>query len=355
MSKRSRGSRPATSKASPKARSDQGKRSSSAGARPGRSRTWIIGGVVVMAIIVVAALVLTQTDLLNPNGGGGSVIGGTQDCAGNSDFVQAIGFGQRSALDTRAKYVDGVALREIDENGNIARTYQHPSWTSAGTMSAFQRDEFGNIFIIPTPFINILDNPPEKANIIYRIDGETGEMTPFIDLPALAPVSQSNPFGLLDITYDCDTHTLYASSVFGSTYEDVAGAIYQVDPRSAEVKSTFEHVDAFGIGVFNGSQGKRLYYGLARSPEIYSVALDASGAFTDDVQLEFSLDDLGTSPDLHAQAITFQGASQLVITMAQFDYNLVSPTESQQTLLSYLYHPEDDTWELIASQNVSEA
>jgi len=354
VSKRSQGSRPTSSKTPPKGRKDQGKRTSSARSRRGSSRKWIVGGLVVVAVIAIAAVVLTQTDLLGPNRGDFAV-GSTQLCAGNSAFVQAVGFSQRSALDTRAKYVKGIALREIDDNGNIARTYQHPSWTSAGYFGAFQRDEFGNIYIIPTPFINILDNPPEKANILYRIDSETGEMTPLVDLPALAPVSQSNPFGLLDITYDCDTHTLYASSVFGSTYDNVAGAIYQVDPQTGAVKSTFEHVDAYGVGIFNSVDGKRLYYGLARSPEVYSVALDASGAFTDDVRLEFSLEDLGTSPDLHAQAIHFQGQDQLVITMAQFDFNLVSPTESQQTLLSYLYHPEDDTWELVASQNVSEA
>lgn len=31
---------------------------------------------------------------------------------------------------------------------------------------------------------------------------------------------------------------------------------------------TLEGIDAMGVGVYNGAQGKRLYYGLTRRPEL---------------------------------------------------------------------------------------
>ena len=312
---------------------------------------------VVVLIAVGAIIVLLQNSTPNPSAptpATSYVIGSAQTCAGESDFVTAVGFSQRSALDTRAKFVKGAALREIDQNGNITRSYEHPTWSMGGYLGAFQRDEFGNIYLVPTPFINVLDNPPEKANIIYRIDSATGEMSPLVDLPPLAPVAPENPFGLLDITYDCDTLSLYASSVMGSTYDTVAGSIFQVDPQTGEVRDRLDSVDAFGVGVFNSLQGKRLYFGLARTPEIYSVALDDSGAFTDDIRLETALTDTAAFANERASSITFHGPAQLVIKMERFDFNLVSPTEHVTTYLSYSYNANEDTWELLTSQDVSE-
>ncbi|MCA9910117.1 MAG: hypothetical protein KC519_15775, partial [Anaerolineae bacterium] len=101
-------------------------------------------------------------------------------------------------------------------------------------------------------------------------------------------------------------------------------------------------------------QGKRLYFGLARTPEIYSVALDDSGAFTDDIRLETALTDTAAFANERASSITFHGPAQLVIKMERFDFNLVSPTEHVTTYLSYSYNANEDTWELLTSQDVSE-
>ncbi|MCL4246938.1 MAG: hypothetical protein KJ065_02180 [Anaerolineae bacterium] len=361
MSKRKSGSRPAKSKPSAKSKSQSAERARRPAVAPsesGTSRTWLIGGLVVVVLIAIGVvIVLLQTSASTPSAPAPAtnyLVGSAQSCAGDSAFVSTLGFSQRSALDTRAKFVRGAALRELDQNGNIVRSYEHPSWSMAGYLGSFQRDEFGNIYLVPTPFINILDNPPEKANIIYRIDSETGEMSPLVDLPPLGPLAPENPFGLLDITYDCDTHSLYASSVMGSTYGTVAGSIFQVDPQTGEVRDRLDRVDAFGIGVFNGLSGKRLYFGLARTPEIYSVALDDTGAFTDDIRLETVLTDVETFANEHASSITFHGPAQLVIKMEQFDFNLVSPTEHLTTYLSYTYNADADTWDLMSSQKVSE-
>ncbi len=326
------------------------------------TRRQMIGGLLLVAVIAVGALAVLLSSSQNAdvsNEGYATplpyVIGSVENCVGNSDFVQRVGFDvAHSALDTRAKYVKGVALRELNANGNITNTYQDPSWTSAGYMGPFQRDAKGNIYLIPIPFINILDNPPEKSNIIYRIDDTTGVMSPLTDLPSDAPVTPENVYGLLGITYDCDTNSLYASSVFGSTYDHVAGSIFQIDPDSGAVKSTLPGVDAFGIGVFNGINSKRLYFGMARTSDIYSVGLDKNGGFTDDIRPEFSLVGLGTHEDEHAQSIDFQGRTVLVVKITQFDFNLVAPTETQQTVLTYNYNANEDQWHLVSSEVVNE-
>jgi hypothetical protein len=281
-------------------------------------------------------------------------LGGVEYCEARAGFLELFGFGQRAALDTRSRFVKGLTLHELDQNANVIRSYQHPSWTTAGYVGGLQPDKDGNLYLIPIPFIGVQDNPPEKANIVYRVDGASGVMSPLVDLPTLAPATSQSVFGLLNLAYDCDTDSLYASSVFGSTLDTVAGRIFQIDPNTGEVKSALDGIDAYGIGVFNAVEGKRLYFGLARAPEIYSVGLDESGGFTDRIRLELSLANLAARPDEVAQSITFQGSDRMFIRTSEFDFNLSAATQTQQTLLAYGYNAQDDIWELVESQVISE-
>ncbi|MBX3083119.1 MAG: hypothetical protein KF716_15920 [Anaerolineae bacterium] len=321
-------------------------------------RTRMIGVAVLIVVLIGGGSVLvnhtnTQNDQKNMTMTSMAyVVGTTQNCAGSSPFASAVGF-PRGVLDTRANFVKGLALRELDASGNILRTYQHPSWSQAGYLGSFQRDAAGNIFVIPTPYINILDNPPKKANIVYRIDRNTGEMVPLANLPVLAPATPENVYGLLGLTYDCETRSLYVSSVFGSTFTNVAGCIFQLDPNTGEVRSSFEYVDAFGIGVFNSVSGKRLYFGLARTPDVYSVSLDASGKFGKDVRPEFSIAEAGGSFDERAKSITFQGSNQLIVKIMPFDFNLTATNQAKQIVLSYGYDSQADKWLLQAAQTLN--
>lgn len=308
-------------------------------------------------MLVVAAVIVIQLQPQRPNAAAPTsaayMIGNVQNCAAFSPFMKALGFGQNSALDTRSKYVKGIALRQFDQNGNITRTFQDTSWTQAGYLGAFQSDMQGNIYVIPVPAISILDNPPQKANIIYRIHAGTGLMTPLVDLPALAPPNSQNAYGLLSLTYDCETHSLYASSVAGSTYSQIAGRIFQVDPDTGAVRSTVDYVDAFGLGVFNTVNGKRLYFGMARTPEIYSVALDKNGILSTDIRPETAFTVAGITSDERVQAISFQEPNEMIITTMPFDFNLTAPTEIQHTQLIYSYDYQQDTWHYVSSQVVS--
>lgn len=321
------------------------------------SRRYVFAAGVAALLMVGATLVLfsRQTPGKNPLSATPTLYrtGNVEYCANASAFALAMGFAKGGALDTRPNFVRGVALRELDYEGNIVRNYEHPSWSKAGYMGSYQRDQAGNIYLIPMPFISVLDNPPEKANTIYRIDTNTGAMSPMVKLPSFGPPTPENIYGLMDITYDCDTHSLYVSSISGSTYQNVVGCIFRVDPYTKAIKSTLEGVDAFGIGVFNTPEGKRLYFGLARAPEIYSVALAENGDFVGDIRPEISLAGLGFHGDERARSIAFVGDNGVSIRTMKFDFNLVAPTETRQTLLNYAYDSAQNSWQLVESQAVN--
>jgi hypothetical protein len=328
--------------------------------QPLLNRSQLIGALAGVAVVIVGALALL---FVRSGGSGGGLlavatpytVGNVIYCTGQPPtFAQALGFGDRLALDTRSRFVKGVALQEFDENGEIINTYQHPSWLSAGYLGPYASDGMGNIYLAPMPFISLLDNPPQKANIVYRIDNAEGVMSPFMELPAEATLTPETVYGLTDLAYDCDTNSLYAASVMGSTYEQVAGRIFQIDLTSGAIKSTLEGVDAFGIGLFNGVNGKRLYIGLARVPEVYSVALGTDGRFSGELRPQISLANLGYHRDERARSLVFEGQDTLRLTTLQFDFNLVAPTETRQTQYEYHYNVDQDSWELVGVLPVEE-
>lgn len=313
----------------------------------------VVGIGFVLLVCIGAAVILLQSGMWGgptPTSQANVEPGHVRYCISTqAPFMVELGFSRSTALDTRARYVQGAMLREFDAQGNIVRSHQDPSWTQAGYLGAYTVDRAANIYLAPMPFISLLENPPEKANIIQKIDAETGIMAPLVDLPAAAPLTPQSVYGLTDLIYDCDTGMLYASSVMGSTYDRIAGRVFQVDPATGEILSMLEGIDAFSLDIFNTSYGKRLYIGSARVPEIYAIALDATGGFTGELSTALTLYNLGYHQDERPRSLTFQGTDRLIVNMLQFDFNLVAATESRQTVLEYGYLAEDDTWALLNS------
>jgi hypothetical protein len=196
---------------------------------------------------------------------GGAKTGIVTGCQKSPPFLAGLNFGNRAALSTAEKARAGLWIIEGE------RRYQHPSWKNAGFLAPIERDKDGNIFVAPAPFINVLENPPEQQNAVWRVDGKTQEMTKFIDLPRDAKLTGQNAYGTLDLAYDCETENLYVSSVFGSTRDKEQGKIYRIDTKTKQVKPVLENIDGFGLGVFNTPKGKRLFYGAARRSEVWSL------------------------------------------------------------------------------------
>ena len=152
-----------------------------------------------------------------------------------------------------------------------------PLGTTRAILDISLYTESGDIYVFPAPRESLEPNPPEKQNILYRVDGQSGEMKAWLELPSEVKPSPENPYGILGVAYDCDSRMLYVRSVFGSTRAQEIGRFYQISVADAKIISTYENVDAMGISVYSGSTGKRLYFGSARTPEVRSIALDPAG------------------------------------------------------------------------------
>jgi len=213
-------------------------------------------------------------------------VGGAYQCARFPSFVKTLGMSASVAIDTTVTRLPGVVLRELDGQ---RRLYQHPTWATAGHVGTTVRDQYGNIYVIPVPSIGLDTNPLSARNKVYRISAKTGLMSEFVSLPLPQSNDQSNPFGTVGLALDCQTNSLYVSSLAGSSIRSVAGKIYRIDVASKKVVDELTNVDAIGIGVFNFSKHKRLYFGDARSSSVLSIELTNTGDFKKAQQPRYEL------------------------------------------------------------------
>lgn len=275
------------------------------------------------------------------------------ECKAQPAFVKKIGFNpNRSILSTSEKRKMGVFLVELNENGDTTnggrRFYQDSSWKSAGWLGPILVDPKGNSFVGPVPVINLMDNPPAKQNIIYKIDGNTGKMNIFMELPVKENSSYANPYGLLGFSYLCETNTLYASTVHGSTLQKENGILYALDPNEGTVLDKLENIDVMGMGISYISGKRRLYFGSARNSNIYSIVLNEKGKFSEKPTLECTIANLGPRGDDKARRIKFDKATgNMLIYGLEFNFNLTAPTEKQENNYSFKFNTEKQIWETI--------
>lgn len=265
-------------------------------------------------------------------------------CQAMPAFINQTGIGAQVAIDTQQRGYMGLRLL----NPQTRKTWQHPTWDDVGHVGAFTRDNAGNIYVAPTPEVSLANNPPALQNRIYKIDTKTGEMSLWLDLPAVAPPSLSNPFGTMGLFYDCDTDSLYASSLAGSEARQVHGRIYRIDLASQQVRAQLEAVDAIGIGVFNGIEHKRLYFGSARSSDVYSVALDARGDFTPELRHEFALASLPEGNTTSVRKFEFvKKQEQYVMQLkeTEFGFRLLAENNPRKRVYRFIYQSAQDRWE----------
>jgi hypothetical protein len=235
---------------------------------------------------------------------------GTTPCQRLPQYLSSTGLNpKRCAFSTSEKKTMGLVLIQFPETPTDTagkKTWQHPSWNKFGWMGPIATDAQGNAYTAPVPVINLLDNPVEKQNTVYKTDNQTGEMKPLCSLPNANSNRLENVFGLLGLYYDCHGTKLYASSVSGSTRSSENGVIYMIDPQNGEVLDKLTGHDAMGVCVAGVTGTKRLYFGSSRTSDIYSVALTKSGKFSGSVQKECTLEMLGPRGDDKARRIRFE-------------------------------------------------
>lgn len=305
---------------------------------PRSRKKWVFMAACLLLLLAVVGYWLGRNRVTSTVAGR---IGGVTECQKTPPFVASLGLSRNVALSTSERGRAGLWLIEAD---GAKRRYQHPSWAAAGFLAPIERDREGNIFVAPAPTINTLLNPPAEQNTVWRVDGQTQQMAKFIALPQVAPTNEQNVFGALGLAYDCETASLYVASVFGSTRTAEHGRIYRVDTAKRSVESDLDNIDAFGLRVWRGATGKRLYYGLARRAEIWSVGLDSAGDFSGSPRLEISLASLGPRGDDKARRINFTPQQEMLVFGIEFDFNLIAPTEKQETIYRFRYQAASDSW-----------
>jgi hypothetical protein len=278
----------------------------------------VLGAAGVVVVLAVLALVVR-----GPAGAGGAAQGGglraVTECRGYPRFTRDYGFRGGVIIATNLPERMGLVLLDPAQPG---RGFQHPSWVNAGYLGPFTTDEAGNIYVGPVPRVSLADNPPEGATTIWRVDTVSAEMTPYMRLEAAAAPNERNPFGILGMTFDCDTKSLYVASVAGSGPTSEVGRIVQIDPVRKRVVSQVPGIDALGIVVVRTTEGNRLFYGAAREHMIASIALDRRGAFVGEPRLEIDLADLGAEMQERARRIEVRDDGSLDITLVRFRFTL---------------------------------
>ncbi len=276
---------------------------------------------------------------------------GITTCQAQPAYVKATGLNPaRSALSSSEKKIMGLVLVEIPANPADAagrRTWQHPTWKQFGWMGSITTDDKGNAYTAPAPVINVLNNPTDKQNTIYKVNTQTAEMSALASLPLTDSITHENAYGVLGLFFDCHAHKLYASSVAGSTRSSEKGILYLIDPESGKVEDRITGTDALGLCVGGITGTKRLYYGSSRTPDIFSVELDKAGRFKGSARKEFSLDLLGPRGDDKARRIRFDKNGDMLIFGVEFNFNLTAPTEKQETLYRFRYDEESKEWKYV--------
>jgi hypothetical protein len=272
---------------------------------------------------------------------------GVEDCRRLPKFFDDMGLAPNPLVGT--SFFSYVGFVVYDRNGS-QQFIQHPSWKEAGNLGGFINDSQGNFYVIPVPFVSVELNPPEKQTILYRIDAVSGEMSPVLTLPAASPPSTTNPFGLMGLGLDCETNSLFVTSVAGSSAAQELGRIFRIDLANLQVASQLEGIDAIGVGVFKGVSGKRLYYGAARSPLVFSIALDENGNFVGAPREEFSILDIPGVGNQRVRRINFLAPQEMSIRSVEFNFSLQASREVPSDLITLTYDPLADDW--IASEVV---
>ena len=308
-------------------------------------RKWWMWGILLALVAGVVGYVVYSVNNSEQKLSPGLGLGGVTYCQAVPKFALEMGYDETAIMSTN-ETLKGLFIydRPLELGQPLRDVYQHPSWDDAGYLGTPVNDGLGNIYVAPAPRVNLYDNPPEQQNTIYKVDTNSGEMEEYIRLPFAAPMPPENPFGIIGLAYDCDTNSLYAASIYGSDRDTEVGIIYHIDLETGEVATQLKNIDAFGLGVFNRIAGKRLYFGLTRKSEVWSVALGDDGKIRGKPRFEFSMAGWGADGDDKARRIVFRRADEMFVRGSPFNYNLIAGTERIQTDYLLRYDAEQDIW-----------
>ncbi len=269
----------------------------------------------------------------------------TSNCRAVPKFIHQLKM-RTPSLDSRQQ--DGRMGLQIRDYAFKDKTWQHNSWAVSGYIGAFDRDSKGNIYVTPIPYVSLLNNPPEKQNKIYKVDAKTAEMKLFTTLPSEHLPNSKNPFGAMGLYFDCDTHSLYASSLAGTKPFKEKGRIYQININTKEIISILENTDSIGLGVFNTKKGKRLYFGSARNSHLYSIALDSKGRFMGEKRYELSLSQIKGGDSTVVKKVSFKQKNNrffMTLKETEFGFRLLAENNPFKKKYNFEWNSSNNKWD----------
>lgn len=269
-------------------------------------------------------------------------------CRRPPTFFAGRGFGRGVSLSTSERDLIGIAAVEFDPaTKKRSHFWQHPSWSRFGQLSAFTLDRSGDVYVIPAPRVNLADNPPALQNRLYRIDASSGEMQLALEFPIAAPASARNPYAGMALSYDCDTHSLWLSSVAGSEPKRERGKILriQLEPMVA-VQDQLDNFDGFGVAAFNAGSSlqagahKASQQGLliasARHSSVLLQAMNKDGQLQGRPLPWLSIAGIGPAGNDRVRKIDIGSQGELLLHGTPFNFNLAQPS-AQRAAVKYRF------------------
>ena len=273
----------------------------------------------------------------------------TNDCKRPSSFISRIGFDpSRSYFSTSDSRVMGLQLIQAADlqhpDASVSKVYQDSSWKRAGWLAAMQTDANGNLFVAPAPFINLLNNDPRQRNTLYRVDGTSGDLRPFVQLPVPDGVPDQQAFGIIGLAYLCEADQLYVSTVAGSDRQHIRGKVYRIQASTGKIEESLNGIDAMGLGITYVTGERLLLIGNGRNSSVMAVKLNAQGAFEGKPYEIFSLEGQGPRGDDKVRRIRTQQDGSLLVYGMEFNFNLIAPHEKQEGKYWFVFDETDRKW-----------
>lgn len=269
--------------------------------------------------------------------------GGVESCRHNPAFIAKVGLKEPVLIDFRQKEVSGFQILEAQGAHKVLRM---PTWDDAGHLGPYTLDEKGNIYTAAVPYVSLEENPPSEQNKIHIVNTNDGKMKEFFEFKDGIP-DNNNPFGVMGLAYDCETQSLYATSIAGSTFKKSKGVLYKINLKTKKVESKVTGFDAMGIGIYKTSSGKKMYMGATRTPEIFSIGLDEKGNFIGQPAFEFSLAALEGGSYDNAHRIRFK-KNEMEIKAIEFSYSLIAASDPLRNIYRFSYDADTDKWNFIS-------
>ena len=259
-------------------------------------------------------------------------------CAGKPKFLAKVGLAGDATFSTNENGIRGVILFGAPTgNSDAVSRYQHQSWSSGGFLDAFVLDKDGNAYFAPSPRTGLGIQTPKNQDQIYKLNSRDGALASYVTLPSTAPPSPENVYGVLGLALDCESNTLFAASVNGSTAATQAGRIYQIDLGTGQIIGQRDNLDAYGMAIRATANGKQLVFGSPRDGQIRALDLNEAGIFQGDPRTIATLND-----PQRARKISFANENEMIVSGAEFDF--AKATIPPETETRFTYDAGNNTW-----------